>query len=741
MATTVATFIAKVLVQGQENLDELDKRTQQVERSMNGLQTAIAGLALGALIKDGMNVAKVMTDLANATNISLQAIVGFGNAVAKNGGSIEQANDAISDLVKNIGDAASGSGELQKAFATAGVSLRDLATLSEQELLEKTINGIARLGDSATQSSTKAKIFGEALKTVDLGTVNRELADSIQRAREQANSIQAAAEANRRLNESYNNLRQGAINALEPILKLLGEKNVTVEAATKLFQALGVIVGIVYGAKVIAALKSFIELVQLANSALKAQVAVQTVLASLSGPAGWKMLAVAAGVAAGSVVALNKLLEENAQKSKEAAAAASQFANAGAGRGFINPPTVGSDTPVRTVVDANAKAIAESRLKTEEALANSIKITRLSSANELQKIDIESAAEIAKVRREIAEREKELGISLASEQAARIREINAKADSDRAKYRRDLNARIYSEELAQVEQNAREMGAYYQQVDLARIQASTQIQGIQNARQELERRTNLQMTLVTLSDREAKNALELLQIEEQRLRQLQAIARIQNLPFDERLQRERDINNEFDRQRSKITERQEAELEASRSFENGWVKAYNDYLESSRNAFQTAGRLFQRVTSGMEDAIINFAKTGKFEFRSFMASILEEILRSQVRGLIAQLFGASGGRSGGLLGGNIIPGFLAKGGPAIAGRPYIVGEKGPELFVPNNSGTVVPNGEFGMAGAASITYNINAVDAMSFKQLVARDPGFIYAVTEQGRKVLPQTRR
>ena len=35
---------------------------------------------------------------------------------------------------------------------------------------------------------------------------------------------------------------------------------------------------------------------------------------------------------------------------------------------------------------------------------------------------------------------------------------------------------------------------------------------------------------------------------------------------------------------------------------------------------------------------------------------------------------------------------LAAGGPATAGSPYLVGERGPELFVPGASGTVLPNG-------------------------------------------------
>ena len=48
-----------------------------------------------------------------------------------------------------------------------------------------------------------------------------------------------------------------------------------------------------------------------------------------------------------------------------------------------------------------------------------------------------------------------------------------------------------------------------------------------------------------------------------------------------------------------------------------------------------------------------------------------------------------------------IPG-LAVGGPASAGRPYIVGERGPELFVPGSNGNVVPNNAMG-----GNTYQIN----------------------------------
>lgn len=53
-------------------------------------------------------------------------------------------------------------------------------------------------------------------------------------------------------------------------------------------------------------------------------------------------------------------------------------------------------------------------------------------------------------------------------------------------------------------------------------------------------------------------------------------------------------------------------------------------------------------------------------------------------------------------------GFRANGGSVSAGTPYVVGERGAELFVPSSNGTIVPNG--GMGGTINITVN-GAIDA------------------------------
>ena len=51
---------------------------------------------------------------------------------------------------------------------------------------------------------------------------------------------------------------------------------------------------------------------------------------------------------------------------------------------------------------------------------------------------------------------------------------------------------------------------------------------------------------------------------------------------------------------------------------------------------------------------------------------------------------------------------LATGGPATANTPYIVGEKGPELFMPGRSGTVIPNDALGGGGSTNVVVNVDA---------------------------------
>ncbi len=189
----------------------------------------------------------------------------------------------------------------------------------------------------------------------------------------------------------------------------------------------------------------------------------------------------------------------------------------------------------------------------------------------------------------------------------------------------------------------------------------------------------------------------------------------------------------------------EAERELQRSFTFGMKSAMEDYVDEVTNGAEQARRIFEQSTSRMEDAIVDFAKTGKFEFRALINDMLEALLRSRIQELFARIF--SGGTSRGsssslfdILGSigtgikNIFGGFFANGGTLGAGKFGIAGERGPELV--SGPAQITP-----LTAGAEITYNINAVDARSFQELVASDPEFLFAVTETGRQSLPETRR
>jgi lambda family phage tail tape measure protein len=91
-----------------------------------------------------------------------------------------------------------------------------------------------------------------------------------------------------------------------------------------------------------------------------------------------------------------------------------------------------------------------------------------------------------------------------------------------------------------------------------------------------------------------------------------------------------------------------AHIRQQRSFAEGWKRAYREYADAATNASRRAEEMFRKTMQGMEDLIVNFARTGKFEWKGFIDSILEELLRSQVRELMASVFNPSGGIFGGL---------------------------------------------------------------------------------------------
>ena len=135
-------------------------------------------------------------------------------------------------------------------------------------------------------------------------------------------------------------------------------------------------------------------------------------------------------------------------------------------------------------------------------------------------------------------------------------------------------------------------------------------------------------------------------------------------------------------------------------------------IDEDRARFAEMENLIKGSVGG---AIEEAVKTGKVSWNSLVTDMLAGAARimtemlvlkpimdsvfSSVRGSsLASLFNMSTANSG-------FGGGRAAGGPVLGGVPHLVGENGPEIFVPNTSGTVVVGG--GSAGS-SVTYNIDA---------------------------------
>lgn len=107
----------------------------------------------------------------------------------------------------------------------------------------------------------------------------------------------------------------------------------------------------------------------------------------------------------------------------------------------------------------------------------------------------------------------------------------------------------------------------------------------------------------------------------------------------------------------------QSRLEKERNFQTGASEAMNNYLTDVGNVAKQSENLFTKAFKGMEDALVNFAKTGKLDFKSLADSIISDMIRMQIQQSIMKPLSqamSGGGGFGGLIGG--IAGLFGGGG-------------------------------------------------------------------------------
>jgi lambda family phage tail tape measure protein len=193
----------------------------------------------------------------------------------------------------------------------------------------------------------------------------------------------------------------------------------------------------------------------------------------------------------------------------------------------------------------------------------------------------------------------------------------------------------------------------------------------------------------------------------------------------------------------------------------GASSAWQNYLESARDVAGQTKSLFTNAFSSMEDAIVNFAMTGRLSFADFTKSILADMARIGTRqaasGLLSSIastaasayFGgdapvSAGSTQAGYTGSDFsswVSGQRAAGGPVAANSLYEVNELGPELYNEGgrsflmtgaNGGSVTPltagggpgvQGMGGGGGATQISVQVNVASDGS-TNATSSDPSF-----------------
>jgi len=204
-----------------------------------------------------------------------------------------------------------------------------------------------------------------------------------------------------------------------------------------------------------------------------------------------------------------------------------------------------------------------------------------------------------------------------------------------------------------------------------------------------------------------------------------------------------------------------AEKMQNATFAEGFFTAMIQSAQNATSAFDYGRQAFDSMMGSMSNALTQFVRTGKLSFKDLARSIISDLIAIQLRAQATALFSRM--ISGMMTGPTVGPGMAAEalpagfnqflaaraeGGPVSGGSPYLVGERGPELFVPNRSGAIVPTNQLAgvMGGGQTINYNgpfiqqMSAIDTQSGIQFLAQNKQAVWAANQSAQRSLPVSR-
>jgi lambda family phage tail tape measure protein len=599
-------------------------KTQLKEFASLASDVAVAGIA--AMTYKALEFSDAMSDLSDATGIGIAKILQISDALEMSGGHAEDAGKILVKFSDNIDKAAQGSKPLQDAFARVGVTLDDLRKLSTQDLFQKSVDGMSKLGDKASQTGASLALLSKGFRGVDAEGFNQLIQEGTQEFDKYADAVANAADLHDKL-----------------------AKRATMT-------------GLIFTEKVLPALNAMFDTIN-AKGGIAEDVfeAIRKVLMGLWG----------AGVLVG--------------KSFE-------YVGIVADRVFGNIDTAQMEAKLKKL-DEDAKAFVQKWRQIDAGVYGVKAKAGEEGGNRQVTPGKDPAAERMRAMLEMAklvsvEYQRQMSTML---QQQAIRNLMAGMTKDEAKVQQAVNQVLdaTSKKLDDIAKKKEEAAAH-----------STGDKG------EIQK-------VIDQLDKEAEE-----------------VSRLGDIYADMAKQSEL------------------ASIQSQRTFAFGWEKAFAQFKEDAFNSAKVAEDMFNSVIGSLDGAIDKFVKTGKLSFADLAQSILQDLEKIILKSLVMRSISGIGGLFGSGEAAGVAVAAFAGGGDPPVGVPSLVGENGPELFIPRQAGTIIPNNQLANMGGGGQTINYNApyinsmsaIDTQSALQFLSQNKMGIWASYQSAAKSLPISR-
>lgn len=331
-------------------------------------------------------------------------------------------------------------------------------------------------------------------------------------------------------------------------------------------------------------------------------------------------------------------------------------------------------------------------------------------ANELQLLEIESNKKIAEAKAEMAEKNRQEDGRATAQNLQIYKNKVIVIETELAEKRKQIRTKNmladYEESVRTEQEITAAMVAEDNRRAAIRTDAQKSTQGLEYEKERLE----LKYQLIYATEKEQKLAL---------------------------------ISLEYARKRKEIEGSQDIEFLQQQLDRQEALEKLNVTIQES---MQKTQQVFDSVWGNMSSAIDNFVRTGKLNMKDFARSVIQDLIAIQMKAAAMKFLNAAFGMVSGSVGsvGNATTmapggGYFADGGEPPVGKISVVGERGPELFVPRTAGTIVPNHALNSIGSTTnVTNNyINAIDTKSFEDRLLGSSNAVWAANQYANKNMP----